>query len=155
LNEETDLKKPHFLILAGLLALAGAAAYAVGGRQPAAAGTATLHVTLGGVAGQKGALMGAICDKESFLKQCQYFAAQPAGSAHELDFAGVAPGSYAVMVYHDENGNGKLDKAANGMPLEGYGFSRDARGHWGPPSFEDARIDIQPGANDISLDMVY
>jgi len=149
------LKKTHIVILAGLLALAGAAAYAVGGRQPAAAGTATLHVTLGGVAGRKGALMGAICNKESFLKQCQYFAVQPAVAPHELNFTGIEPGSYAVMVYHDENGNGKLDKTANGMPLEGYGFSRNARGHWGPPAFDDARFDIKPGANEIALDMVY
>lgn len=150
------MKKTHILMLAGLLALAGAGAYAVGGRQPvAAAGTATLHVSLGGVAGQKGSLMGAICKEESFLKRCQYFAVQPAAAPHELNFAGVQPGSYALMVYHDENGNGQLDKAANGMPLEGYGFSRNARGHWGPPSFEDARFDIKPGSNNIAVDMVY
>lgn len=149
------MKKTHIVILAGLLALAAAAAVRVGARTPAPAGTATLHVNLTGVAGEKGMLMGAICNAESFLKQCQYFAEQPAGATHELKFTGVAPGSYAVMVYHDENGNGKLDQAANGMPLEGYGFSRNARGHWGPPSFEDARFDIKPGANDIALDMVY
>ncbi|WP_051293975.1 DUF2141 domain-containing protein [Pseudoduganella violaceinigra] len=149
------MKKTHILILAGLLALGAAAAYAVGGRQPVAVGAATLHVTLGGVAGQKGALMGAICNRESFLKQCQYFAVQQAGAPHELNFTGIAPGSYAVMVYHDENNNGKLDKAASGMPLEGYGFSRNARGHWGPPNFDDARFDIKPGANAIALDMVY
>lgn len=80
---------------------------------------------------------------------------QPAVAAHELNFAGVAPGTYAVMVFHDENNNGKLDQAANGMPLEGYGFSRNARGHWGPPNFEAARFDIKPGANGITLDMVY
>jgi uncharacterized protein (DUF2141 family) len=148
------MKKSQIVILAGLLALAGAGAYAVGGRAPLASGTATLHVSLGGVAGEKGNLMGAICNKESFLKHCQYFAVTPA-TVHELDFAGVAPGTYAVMVYHDENDNGTLDRAANGMPLEGYGFSRNARGHWGPPSFEDAGFDIKPGANDIALDMVY
>lgn len=149
------MNKTHIVILAGLLALAGAGAYAVGSRTPAPAGGATLHVRLGGVAGQKGKLMGAICNQQSFLKQCQYFAVQPAGEAHELNFSGVAPGTYAVMVFHDENGNGKLDQAANGIPLEGYGFSRNARGHWGPPRFDDARFDIQPGANDIALDMVY
>jgi len=149
------LKKTHIVILAGLFALAGAAAYAVGAHTPSPPGTATLHVSLGGVAGQKGTLMGAICKQESFLKQCEYFSVQPALAAHELNFAGVAPGTYAVMVFHDENNNGKLDQASNGMPLEGYGFSRNARGHWGPPSFEAARFDIKPGANDIALDMVY
>jgi uncharacterized protein (DUF2141 family) len=41
------------------------------------------------------------------------------------------------------------------MPLEGWGFSRNARGHYGPPAFDDARIEIKAGANDIALDMVY
>jgi uncharacterized protein (DUF2141 family) len=150
------LKIKNVLMIAAALALAGAAAaYAVGIRQPAATGTATVTVTLGGVAGQNGALMGAICNKNSFLKACQYFAVQPAAAGNVLKFPGVTPGSYAVMVYHDENMNGRLDKSANGMPQEGWGFSRNARGHYGPPTFDDARIDIKAGNNDVALDMVY
>jgi uncharacterized protein (DUF2141 family) len=150
------LKIKNVLMIAAALALAGAAAaYAVGIRQPVATGTATVTVTLGGVAGQNGALMGAICNKNSFLKACQYFAVQPAAAGNVLKFPGVTPGSYAVMVYHDENMNGRLDKSANGMPQEGWGFSRNARGHYGPPTFDDARIDIKAGNNDVALDMVY
>lgn len=150
------MKKTTVLMTAGVLALAGAAAaYGFGSRQPAASGVATVNVSLGGVAGQKGALMGAICNQESFLKECQYFAVHPAVAGNVLRFPGVMPGSYAVMVYHDENGNGKLDKSPNGMPLEGWGFSRNARGRYGPPAFDDARIDIKPGINDVALDMVY
>ncbi len=150
------MKIKNVLMIAAALALAGAAAaYAVGIRQPAATGTATVTVTLGGVAGQNGALMGAICNKNSFLKACQYFAVQPAAAGNVLKFPGVTPGSYAVMVYHDENMNGRLDKSANGMPQEGWGFSRNARGHYGPPTFDDARIDIKAGNNDVALDMVY
>lgn len=49
------MKKTNILMIAGALALAGAAAaYAFGDRQPATAGAATLNVTLGGVAGQQG-----------------------------------------------------------------------------------------------------
>jgi len=152
------LKKKNVLMITAALSLAlaaAAAAYAFASRQPAAAGAATVNVTLGGVAGQKGALMGAICNKDSFLKTCQYFAVQPAIASNVLKFPGVVPGSYAVMVYHDENGNGKLDKSPSGMPLEGWGFSRNARGHYGPPAFDAARIDIKAGTNDIALDMVY
>lgn len=151
------MKKTNILIAAatGLVLAGAAAAYAFGSRQPAAPGVATVNVTLGGVAGQKGALMGAICNRNSFLKECQYFAVQPAIAGNVLRFPGVAPGSYAIMVYHDENINGKLDKSANGMPLEGWGFSRNARGHYGPPAFDDARIDVKAGANDFALDMVY
>jgi uncharacterized protein (DUF2141 family) len=55
---------------------------------------------------------------------------------------GLKPGRYAVSVVHDANGNGKLDTNLVGMPTEGYGFSRDARGTMGPPSFEAAAFDL-------------
>ena len=44
---------------------------------------------------------------------------------------------YAISFMHDENSNGKLDGGRFGIPIEGYGFSNDARGFFGPPSFED------------------
>jgi len=47
-------------------------------------------------------------------------------------------GTYAVAVVHDADGNGKLNTNLLGMPRERYGFANDARGTFGPPSFEDA-----------------
>lgn len=60
-----------------------------------------------------------------------------------LVFRNLSPGTYAVSVFHDENGNGVMDKNAIGLPMERYGFSRDARGTMGPPSFADAAINLQ------------
>ena len=57
----------------------------------------------------------------------------------------VERGAYAVMIYHDENGNGKLDKGLLGMPVEGYAFSNNAKPRLGPPSFEKMRIDVAAG----------
>ena len=54
------------------------------------------------------------------------------------DFAGIAPGTYALAVIHDENLNGKLDANWLGIPSEGYGFSNDARATFGAPSFSAA-----------------
>jgi uncharacterized protein (DUF2141 family) len=51
-------------------------------------------------------------------------------------------GKYAIASYHDENGNGKLDTNALGIPEEGYGFSNDARGTFGPPKFSEAAFDF-------------
>lgn len=59
---------------------------------------------------------------------------------------GLAPGSYAVAVIHDENGNGKLDTFA-GIPREGFGFSRNPAIGFGPPRFAAARFDV-PGDAD-------
>jgi uncharacterized protein (DUF2141 family) len=49
-------------------------------------------------------------------------------------------GEYAVSLFVDENSNGKMDKNAIGIPTEAYGFSNDASGNFGPPSFEQAKF---------------
>lgn len=59
----------------------------------------------------------------------------------QVVFANVPPGTYAVSFIHDENSNGKLDTNAFGIPTEGFGFSRDATGSFGPPAFEQVRFD--------------
>ena len=40
-------------------------------------------------------------------------------------FDDLAPARYAVAVYHDVNGNGRLDTVPPGLPTEPYGFSND------------------------------
>jgi uncharacterized protein (DUF2141 family) len=65
--------------------------------------------------------------------------------ALRLVFDRVPAGEFAVAVHHDENGNGKMDTGAFGRPSEGYGFSRDAKAKFGPPSFDAARIMLAPG----------
>lgn len=59
-----------------------------------------------------------------------------------FDITGILQGNYAVAIYHDSNANGKLDKNMFGIPTEYYGFSNDARGKFGPPSFKDCEISI-------------
>lgn len=53
----------------------------------------------------------------------------------------LPPGQYAIALYNDENGNGKLDTVF-GIPREQFGFSNNAMGRLGPPSFEQASITI-------------
>ncbi|HIE03040.1 MAG TPA: DUF2141 domain-containing protein [Thiotrichaceae bacterium] len=50
--------------------------------------------------------------------------------------------TYAIAAYHDTNGNEKLDENFFGIPKEGYGFSNNARGTFGPPSFEKAAFQL-------------
>ncbi|WP_375290318.1 DUF2141 domain-containing protein [Qipengyuania sp.] len=66
----------------------------------------------------------------------------------KMTFSGVAPGRYAVALLHDENDNGKADRAAMMIPTEGFGFSRDAKVRFGPPKFRDAAFDVEPGADE-------
>lgn len=55
-------------------------------------------------------------------------------------FERIPFGDYGVRVYHDTNGNGKLDKNFIGIPKEAYGFSNNARGTFGPPKDEEVRF---------------
>ena len=59
-----------------------------------------------------------------------------------VTFPDLAPGSYAVSVIHDANGNGDIDLNAFGIPTESWGFSNDARGTFGPPSFDAAAVRV-------------
>jgi len=63
----------------------------------------------------------------------------------------LAPGFYAVAVFHDENGNGEFDQGLFGIPLERYGFSNDARGFFGPPDFAAARVELGQGTRRIKI----
>lgn len=63
-------------------------------------------------------------------------------------------GSYAIVAMHDENGNGKLDSNLVGMPTEGYGTSKSARGTFGP-KYEDARFDYEGGSVAMPITLTY
>ena len=61
------------------------------------------------------------------------------------------PGRYALAAFQDADANGELDRSAVGVPTEPYGFSNDARGRFGPPSFAAAAVDLRPGAVELTI----
>lgn len=68
----------------------------------------------------------------------------PAGGGGPVRFEGLAAGSYAVLVFHDENGNGELDGNFLGIPREPLGFSNRYWGK-GAPVFADAAVAVGAG----------
>jgi uncharacterized protein (DUF2141 family) len=113
-----------------------------------------VDVRVHGVANAKGAVRVAICDKSEFLKQCHILGDKIASRGDVIvRFANVPAGHWAVMVYHDENNDKRLEKNPLGIPTEGNGLSRNAKGHFGPPKFEDAVIDVPkpPIAVDVTV----
>ena len=69
------------------------------------------------------------------------------GNRCTTTFTGIAVGTYAVAVYHDENDNHKMDLNYIGIPTEGYAFSNAAVGHFGPPAFSAAAFKVVKGSN--------
>ncbi|MCC2956525.1 DUF2141 domain-containing protein [Massilia sp. IC2-477] len=110
------------------------------------ASAATVEVRVSNVAGGKGKINVAVCDRARFLKQCAYSASVPAQAGETvISLKDIPPGTWAVLAYQDENENSELDRNFIGIPKENYGFSRDAAGRFGPPSFEDAAIEVRDG----------
>ncbi len=71
------------------------------------------------------------------------------------DFEDIPPGIYAMAVIHDENMNGKLDTNFLGIPAEGYGFSNDAKGLIGAPSFSAASFPYNGENLDLTMSLHY
>lgn len=71
------------------------------------------------------------------------------------DFEDIPPGTYAMGVIHDENMNGKLDTNWAGVPTEGYGFSNDAQGVLGPPSFSAASFQYDGRNLELTMSLHY
>lgn len=71
------------------------------------------------------------------------------------DFEDIPPGTYAMAVIHDENMNGKLDTGWQGIPKEGYGFSNDAEGVMGAPSFSAASFAYDGQNLDLTMSLHY
>lgn len=103
---------------------------------PAAA--QTIEVRIEAVRSDKGQLFVSLVDTAQ--KKVERHIVAAAAGAVTVDFTGVAPGDYAIKVYHDENMNGRMDKNFLGLPTEGYAFSNRARARFGPPSFASMRI---------------
>lgn len=72
-----------------------------------------------------------------------------------VTFADLAPGAYAVSLFHDENKNNKLDTGPFGIPREGYGFSRDPRPRFRAPRFDEAKFDLPAGGTAITVRVKY
>ena len=51
-------------------------------------------------------------------------------------------GEYAFGIFHDENQNNQIDKNWMGIPSEGFAFSNNAMGSFGPPSYTQAKFTV-------------
>lgn len=116
----------------------------------------TVRVRVLGVANANGTVRAEICTKSEFLKKCAVTGKAPAKRG-EVDvlFHDVPAGRMAVLAYHDENNNGRLDSNLLGIPTEGTAFSRDAKGRFGPPSFESSAVKIGSARTVVPLHLNY
>jgi uncharacterized protein (DUF2141 family) len=143
------------MIRLAALAMAGAA---LSGAGPASAGEVIITITE--LRSSKGVVRACMTTREAIFPKCRddpgaHRTVVPAGEAVTIRFTDVAPGDYAIALLHDENNDGKANRALGMMPREGFGFSRDAKVQMGPPRFQDAVFVHATGAQRVTIRMRY
>lgn len=139
--------RPVFLLLPALLASATALA------------DNRLTIELTGIQHDRGELsVGLYQDPKTFRKEPQAFQVHklPAtpGTA-TLTLENLPTARYAIMAYHDEDGNGELNRRFGMFPTEGYALSNNPK-VMGPPSFEDSAFEVvEGGENRVRLEIRY
>ncbi len=80
-------------------------------------------------------------DKPELAK---YLRIEPASKgAMLIEFAHLAPGRYSIAALHDEDDSNDMTFMPFGIPKEAYGFSNNARGLMGAPSFEECIFNFE------------
>jgi uncharacterized protein (DUF2141 family) len=138
------------LVAGGLLMVAALSARA-----------AEVTVTVAGVRSADGVVRACLWNKPDGFPNCsvQSPAIRQTVKAHPgrvvVAFGDVAPGVYAVSVFHDEKNTGKVETNLLGIPRSGLGASNDARGRFGPPSFKDAAFTVGAAPVGLTLNLLY
>ena len=103
-----------------------------------------ITVTVDNVTNQNGKVLFALHTAETFLNGpgIQNGESDIYSGSAVFVFEDVKPGTYAIMILHDENSNNRMDYRADGMPGESYGMSNNPMS-FGPPSFIDAKFDFK------------
>lgn len=69
----------------------------------------------------------------------------------EWTISDVPHGKYAVMLFHDENNNNKLDKNILGYPKEPFAFSNNIRPFLKQPGFDKVHFTFQNALKVINI----
>ncbi|MBD3745538.1 MAG: DUF2141 domain-containing protein [Sphingopyxis terrae] len=106
----------------------------------------TVEVSITGLRNVKGQILVCLTANPKAFPDCSKDKASvrmavKAADAGDFKIRGVAAGTYAIAVVHDENGNNKMDMALF-LPKEGFGFSRDPAIRMGPPKFKSASFAV-------------
>ena len=151
----------HIKIVAGVcLAFVGGwwTSLAAGQARPDSVSAGTLTVVVTGIEENRGAVAFALFDSEESYGTKE----NPLRSAYievqnrscEWVVENLPFGDVGVMIYHDVNGNEKLDtRRLFRIPREPYGFSKDARSRFGPPSFDKMSFAFSSPTSTIEISL--
>ncbi|MEO0575088.1 MAG: DUF2141 domain-containing protein [Pseudomonadota bacterium] len=122
----------------------------------ASAKGATLHIEFSSVDPETGKIWVGVCTEEEMTTRyseedarCSAERWVDAVEGVTVRFDALAPGTYAVTAFHDEDSNNQLDFDERGIPFEATGNGNNAKGFYGPPTFDAMKFTL-PSAADSS-----
>lgn len=112
----------------------------------------TLTLTIDNVKSDNGKVMMALHTIDTFMKGkgLENGESEIKDGKITIVFKNVKSGDYAIIAFHDENENNKMDFRENGMPLESYGMSNNVMS-FGPPQYEDAKFTVADKDLELSI----
>lgn len=157
-----DVMKKFFLIMTSALLLGGAMVLATAAGQEtvdqenqalAEPKAGTLIVNVSGLITDEGTLRFVLFDsKKNFLKRPIRTGVIEIKNRHGTWTTEDLPyGMYAVLVHHDVDGSGKMERHWYGKPKEPTGASNDAPAKFGPPKFKKAKFQIEESEKAITI----
>lgn len=116
----------------------------------------SLTITIQKINSEKGKMMFALYDSEkNYMNEKKAYdkgiATIKNGKA-TIKFNNLKKGKYAFVFFHDKNSDNKLNTNLLGIPTEKYGFSNNASGLLGPPSFQKSSFMIEKNTS-LTLDL--
>ena len=123
---------------------------------PAIAAAGTLEVVVSTPSASRGEIGCALFREEAGFPMSPAKAKQiwvKAGPQTVCRYENVAPGTYAVSVSLDLNGNRRTDKNFIGMPTEAWGVSNNVRPSMRSPRFAEARFTVPAEGRRIQVEV--
>ncbi|MBT8186024.1 MAG: DUF2141 domain-containing protein [Eudoraea sp.] len=105
----------------------------------------TLTIYIKGLSPNQGQVIATLFNSEdTFMKVPLFSKSEPVNSQGKvtIEIDQLKRGTYAISVFYDEDNDGELKTGFLGIPKELVGFSNNAKGRLGPPSFEKAAFEL-------------
>ena len=119
---------------------------------PMAAWSADLDLTVENVTGAGDLRVGVYASSADYRKTAfKEIRAAATGNPVSIRIPGLAAGDYAIAIFHDRNGNQKLDSNMIGIPTEPYGFSGSARNLMAPATWEQAKFSMAADGGAVTV----
>ena len=124
---------------------------------PAAAQAGDVRIDLSGVRAG-GTLYVQLQTREQFMTDARSYGEivrAPAAGPLSLTLKNVAPGDYALTIWHDDNGNSRFDvDPASGRPADGYA-APNAEALRAAPQFDQVKMAVAADPVKVALPLYY